>query len=61
MSPTPMPLVDTTSDETARWRAWERSYMTSSQQAARHARIAFAILLIGAAVWLGLQIISMPV
>ena len=61
MSPTPRPMAGTTSDEAADWRAWERSYMISSQQAARRARIAFAILLTGAAVWLGLQIMSMPV
>jgi hypothetical protein len=61
MSPTPMPMVAATNDEAARWKAWQRSYISSSQQSARHARIAFAILLTGAAVWLGLQIMSMPV
>ena len=35
--------------------------MSSSQRAAFHARIAFAILLTGAAAWLGLQLMSMPV
>ena len=35
--------------------------MTSSHRAAMQARIAFALLLTAAAVWLGLQIMSMPV
>ena len=60
MSPTPMPIV-ATNDEAARWQAWARSYRKSSEQAARHARIVFTVLLTGAALWLGLQIMSMPV
>jgi hypothetical protein len=43
-----------------RWREWERGYRTSSRRAAVHARIAFAVLLTGAAAWLGLQLFSMP-
>jgi hypothetical protein len=54
-------MVAATNDEAARWQAWEHGCRSSSEQAARHARIAFAILLTGAAVWLGLQIMSMPV
>jgi hypothetical protein len=61
MSPIPTPLVRDANDESARWQAWDRSYMTSSNRAARKARIAFALLLTASAVWLGLQIMSMPV
>ena len=61
MSPTPMPLASDANTESARWQAWERSYMTSSNRAAMQARIAFAIILTGAAAWLGLQLMSMPV
>jgi hypothetical protein len=61
MSPNPMPLVGDANDESVRWEAWERSYMTSSHRAAMQARIAFALLLTATAVWLGLQIMSMPV
>lgn len=60
MSPIPMPLVHDANDESARWQAWERSYLASSQRAAMQARIAFGLLLTGTAVWLGLQIMSMP-
>ena len=60
MSPIPMPLVRDVNDESARWQAWESSYMTSSSRAAMQARIAFALLLTAAAVWLGLQLMSMP-
>jgi hypothetical protein len=60
MSPIPMPMAGNAADESARWQAWERSYMTSSNRAAMQARIAFALLLTAAAVWLGLQIMSMP-
>jgi len=49
-----------TNDEAARWQTWQRSYMRSSHRASRLARIAFAILLTGAAAWLGLQIMSLP-
>jgi hypothetical protein len=49
-----------TNDDAARWLTWERSYMRSSRRASKQARVAFAILLTGAAVWLGLQIMSMP-
>jgi hypothetical protein len=61
MSPMPMPMVAAANDDAARWQAWERSYTNSSGRAAMQARIAFAILLTGAAVWLGLQLMSMPV
>jgi hypothetical protein len=61
MSPTPMPLASDANHESARWQAWERSYMLSSQRAAMQARVAFALLLTATAVWLGLQIMSMPV
>jgi hypothetical protein len=61
MSPIPTPLVRDANDESARWQAWERSYMVSSNRAAMQARIAFALLLTATAVWLGLQIMSMPV
>jgi len=61
MSPTPMPMVAAANDDASRWQAWERNYMTSSQRAAVHARIAFAIILTGAAAWLGLQLMSIPV
>ena len=61
MSPIPMPLVHDANDESARWQAWERSYATSSHRGAMQARIAFALLPTGTAVWLGLQVMSMPV
>ena len=61
MSPIPMPLASDANDESARWQTWERSYMASSHRAAIQARIAFALLLTTTAVWLGLQIMSMPV
>lgn len=60
MSPSPMPMAVATNDDAARWLTWERSYMRSSRRASKQARVAFAILLTGAAVWLGLQIMSMP-
>lgn len=60
MSPSPMPMAVATNDEAARWQTWQRSYMRSSHRASRLARIAFAILLTGAAAWLGLQIMSLP-
>ena len=60
MSPIPMPLVRDANDESARWQAWESSYMTSSSRTAVQARIAFALLLTAAAAWLGLQLMSMP-
>ena len=60
MSPITTPLVHDASDESVRWQAWERNYMTSSNRAAMQARIAFALVLTAAAVWLGLQIMSMP-
>lgn len=60
MSPAPTLLAGNANDESARWQAWERSYMISSQRAAMQARIAFALLLTATAVWLGLQIMSMP-
>jgi hypothetical protein len=55
-----MPMIAVENDQAARWHAWERSYRTSSHRAAIHARIAFSILLTGAAAWLGLQLFSMP-
>ena len=62
MSLTPVPVVASEQqDEAARWQAWVTQYGDSSQRAAVHARIAFAILLTGAAAWLGLQILRMPV
>jgi hypothetical protein len=61
MSPVPMPMVTAAHDDAARWQAWERSYMNSSRRAAFHARVAFTILLTGAAAWLGVQLLSMPV
>jgi hypothetical protein len=61
MSVTPTPMAGDAKDESARWQAWERSYMSSSRRAAMQARIAFALLLTATAVWLGLQIMSMPV
>lgn len=57
----PMPVIAVEHDEAARWHAWERSYRNSSHRAAIHARIAFTILLTGAAAWLGLQLFLMPV
>ena len=56
----PMPMIAVENDEAARWHAWERRYRNSSHRAAIHARIAFSILLTGAAAWLGLQLFSMP-
>ena len=61
MSPVPMPMGAAANDDAAHWEAWERTYMNSSRRAAFHARIAFAILLTGAAAWLGLQLLSSPV
>ncbi len=62
MSLTPAPVVTSAQqDDAARWQAWVDHYGDSSRRAAVHARIAFAILLTGAAVWLGLQILRMPV
>ena len=61
MSPIPTALVGDANDESARWQAWERRYATGSHRAAMQARIAFALLLTATAVWLGLQIMSMPV
>ena len=61
MIPTLTPLVRDANDESARWQAWERTYAISSARAAMQARVAFALLLTAAAVWLGLQIMSMPV
>jgi len=60
MSPIPMPMVAAADDDAARWQAWERSYMNSTRRAAVQARIAFAIILTGTAVWLGLQLMSRP-
>ncbi len=60
MNPIPTPIAGDAADESARWQAWERSYMTSSKRAATQARIAFALLLTATAVWLGLQIMSIP-
>lgn len=48
-------------DEAARWTTWEHEYTESSRRTAFHARIAFAIILTGAAAWLGLQLASIPV
>lgn len=61
MSPIPMPVVAASNDDGARWQAWERTYMRSSRRAANHVRIAFAILLTGAAAWIAFQLLSMPV
>jgi hypothetical protein len=55
-----MPVIAVEHDEAARWHAWELGYRNSSHRAAIHARIAFTILLTGAAAWLGLQLFSMP-
>jgi hypothetical protein len=60
MSPLPMPMTAAELDDAARWRGWELDYRNSSHRAAIHARIAFTILLTGAAAWLGLQIWMMP-
>jgi len=60
MSLLPMPVVAAERDDAARWRAWELGYRNSSHRAAIHARIAFTILLTGAAAWLGLQLMTMP-
>ena len=61
MSPLPMPMAAAEIDDAARWREWERGYRNSSHRAAIRARIAFTILLTGAAAWLGFQLVSMPV
>jgi len=61
MSPLTMPLAAAEHDAAARWREWERDYRNSSHRAAIHARIAFTVLLTGAAAWLGLQLWTMPV
>ena len=61
MSPLPMPLEAAETDDAKRWRQWERRYRNSSRRAATQARIAFTILLTGAAAWLGLQLWTMPV
>jgi hypothetical protein len=61
MSPIPTAVVHDASDESARWQAWERRYATSSHRGAKQARIAFALILTATAVWLGLQLMSMPV
>ena len=60
MSPLPMPMAVVEPDDAARWREWERGYRNSSHRAAIQARIAFTIVLTGAAAWLGLQIWMMP-
>ena len=61
MSLNPLPGPAAEPGELARWTAWEREYSESSRRTAFHARVAFAIFLAGAAVWLGLQLASIPV
>jgi hypothetical protein len=43
-----------------RWRLWQFANARSSQRTAARARIVFAIVLTGAAAWLGLQLLSSP-
>jgi hypothetical protein len=56
-----LPATATDPTEAARWQAWEQNYMASSRRSTLHARITLAILVTGAAIWLGLQLLSMPV
>jgi len=56
----PILMDGATTDETTRWQTWQRHYMTSSHSTATHVRLAFAVLLTAATVWLGLQILWMP-
>ena len=44
-----------------RWRQWQFRNAKSDRKAAKRARIVFAIVLMAAAVWLGLQALSSPV
>jgi hypothetical protein len=54
-----MPMVAPADDDAARWQAWQHNYRISSDRAALHARIGFALLLTATAAWLGLQLLSM--
>lgn len=45
---------------TEHWLRWQRVYAKDNRRAAIRARIAFAVVLTGTAVWLGLQILSSP-
>jgi len=61
MSVMPLPVIAAQHDEAARWTAWEREYSDSSLRSAFQARVVFALLLTGAAAWLGLKLMTIPV
>lgn len=55
---TPIPAED--QQDAERWRAWQHAYATRSRRTAIRARIVCAVMLTGAAAWLGLQLLSSP-
>lgn len=52
--------VPTEDPHAERWRRWQVGYAKSSRRAAIRARLVFAVVLTGAAAWLGLQLLSSP-
>lgn len=54
---TPIPAEDPHAE---RWRAWQLAYATRSRRTAARARVVFAVVLTGAAAWLGWQLLSSP-
>jgi hypothetical protein len=43
-----------------RWRQWQHHNAVTSRREARRAHVAFTILFAGVCVWLGLQLLGLP-
>lgn len=59
MSLASMPTTAVNSDA-GHWQQWEHRYQESSRKSAFQARIAFAVLLTATVLWLGRQLLTMP-
>jgi hypothetical protein len=58
MSITTMPPTEDATAE--RWRQWQLRSAAGSRTSATHVRIAFTVIFIALAVWLGVELLSSP-